>query len=82
MCCRVRSFDLLPLIEEMVHLTQYTFSERPVHVSSIDVPFFKYLFNTSYRNVVSLHLRFVLYNLKVGHHDMLVIFYLLTEFHT
>jgi hypothetical protein len=33
-----RRFDLLPLIPDMVHLTQYTFSESCVPVSSIGVP--------------------------------------------
>jgi len=39
MYCIGRRFDLLPLIEEMVHLTQYTFWERRVRVGSIDVSF-------------------------------------------
>jgi len=33
-------FDLLPLIADTVHLMQYTFRERCVYVSAIDVPLF------------------------------------------
>jgi hypothetical protein len=36
---RGKSFDLLPLVTDTVHLTQYTFSETRGHYSSIDVPF-------------------------------------------
>jgi hypothetical protein len=39
MSWRCRSFDLLPIIADRVHLTQYTSCEKHVHVDSIDVPF-------------------------------------------
>jgi len=74
-------FDLLPLIAEMAHLTQYTFLKRCVHVSSI-YPFFNYMFSACYRNVFSLYVGVVRYILTVCHHHMVVIFNLLTVYHT
>jgi len=81
MYCSGRRFDLLPLIAEMVHLTQCTFGKY-VYILVLLMFLFKYMFSTCYRNVFSLYVGVVRYILTVCHHHMLVIFNLLTIFHT